>query len=188
MARQLLFVQGGGETAHDAWDSKLVDSLGRALGAAYDIRYPRMPDEGDPKFARWKAALREAFTALGDDAVLVGHSIGATILVHSLAEAPPRRPPVGLFLVAPPFVGEGGWPSDEIAPKPNLGARLPAGTAVYIYRGEADETVPAEHLDLYARAIPQATIRKLARRDHQLNNDLSEVAADIRDLLAGAKP
>ena len=182
MTRQVLFVQGGGETTHDAWDSKLVASLEQALGPGYEIHYPRMPDEDDPKFAPWKAALGREIEGLDDGAVLVGHSIGAAVLVHSLAEDPPQRPPTGIFLVAAPFIGEGGWPSDEVRPKPDLGARLPAQSAIYLYQGDADDTVPANHADLYAKAIPQAVVRRLPGRDHQLDDDMSEVAADIRDL------
>ena len=180
---QLLFVQGGGgKGVHDEWDSKLVESLARSLGPSYDIRYPRMPNEDDPKFAQWKAALRRELDKLDAGAVLVGHSIGATILIHSLAENPPARVPAGIFLISMPFIGEGGWPSDEIEPKPDLGAKLPPQSPVYIYEGSADDIVPAKHADLNAQAIPQAVQRKLAGRDHQLNNDMSEVAADIREL------
>ena len=182
MTKQLLFVQGGGEGAHEAWDNKLVESLARELGPGFEIRYPRMPDEDDPQFGAWKAALLKEIGRLDDGAVLVGHSIGATILVHSLAEAPPERPPAGIFLVAMPFIGQDGWPSDEIRPEPDLGAKLPPPSRVYLYQGEADETVPAKHADLNAKAIPQAVVRKLPGRDHQLDNDMSEVAADIRDL------
>jgi predicted alpha/beta hydrolase family esterase len=183
MTTQLLFVQGGGgENVHDAWDNKLVESLERDLGPDYEIRYPRMPDEDDPKFARWKVALRKELDKLDDRAVLVGHSIGATILVHSLAEVPPERPPAGIFLVSMPFVGKEGWPSDEIQPKPDLGVKLPRQSPVYLYQGSADETVPAKHAELNAKAIPQAVVRKLVGRDHQLDNDMSEVAADIRGL------
>jgi predicted alpha/beta hydrolase family esterase len=183
MTRQLLFVQGGGgENAHDEWDSKLVESLKRELGPDYEIRYPLMPDEDDPKFARWKAALRKELDRLDDGAVLVGHSIGAAILVHSLAEEPPGRPPAGIFLVAMPFIGKEGWPSDGIKPEPDLGAKLPAPSPVYLYQGSADEIVAAKHAELNAKAIPQAVVRMLAGRDHQLNNDMSEVAADIREL------
>lgn len=183
MTRQVLFVQGGGEGTHDAWDNKLVESLERGLGAGYEVRYPRMPDEADPSFEHWKAVLRDEIGRLGEGALLVGHSIGATILVHSLAEEPPERAPAGIFLIAAPFAGPGGWPVDEIEPKPNLGARLPARSAVYLYWGDADDTVPFEHVALNAKAIPQAVSRKLPGRDHQLNDDLSEVAADIRELL-----
>jgi hypothetical protein len=48
--RQILFIQGGGAGAHDEWDDKLVESLRRELGAGHEVRYPRMPGEGDPAY------------------------------------------------------------------------------------------------------------------------------------------
>ena len=141
-----------------------------------------MPDEDNPNFARWKRALRQALDKLDDRAMLVGHSIGATILAHTLAEEPPKRPPGGIFLISMPFIGEEGWPSQEIQAEPDLGAKLPRQSPVYLYQGGADETVPAKHVELNAKAIPQAVVRKLAGRDHQLDNDMSDVAADIREL------
>jgi predicted alpha/beta hydrolase family esterase len=182
MAIQVLFVQGAGKATHDAWDAKLVESLARELGPAYDIRYPRMPDEDDPKFGPWKTVLNSEIDRLDDGAMLVGHSIGATILAHTLAETPGKLRPAGIFLIAMPFIGDGGWPSEEIDPKPDLGARLPAQAPVYLYQGSVDDMVPAQHVTLNAHAIPQASVRILPGRDHQMNNDMSEVAADIRDL------
>ena len=70
MKRQILFVQGGGEGAHDEWDNKLVDSLRRNLGPDYEVRYPRMPNEADPIYAQWKAALADEIAALDDGAIL----------------------------------------------------------------------------------------------------------------------
>ena len=177
---QLLFVQGGGAGTHDEWDHKLVDSLRREVGPNYEILYPRMPNEDDPSFAAWKTALETEFANLDDDAILVGHSIGGTILVNALAQAPSKWKFRAIFLIAAPFVGEGGWPSDDINPTADLGARLPRGVPVYIYHGLADETAPPSHADLYARAIPQAQVYRLPQRDHQLNNDLSEIAAIIK--------
>lgn len=185
MKIHLLFIQGGGgENAHDAWDSKLVENLQRELGPDYEIRYPRMPNENDPKFTPWKAAIRKELDNLDNEALLVGHSIGATILAHSLAEEAPARAPAGIFLISMPFIGKEGWPSDEISAKPDLGSKLPARSPVYIYQGGADEIVSPKHADLNAKAIPQAVVRRLPGRDHQLNNDMSEVASDIRKLRA----
>ena len=85
--RQILFIQGGGgHGVHDRWDNKLVASLKRELGDGFDVRYPRMPDEDDPKYARWKPAIEREVDALDDGAVVVGHSIGGTMLVNALAE------------------------------------------------------------------------------------------------------
>lgn len=181
MTAQVLFVQGGGPDVHDGWDRKLVESLERALGPAYRVRYPRMPEEEDPRYATWKPALRQELEAAGDGAILVGHSVGGTMLLHVLAEHPPSLRPGALLLIAAPFIGDGGWPSEEIAPRTDLAERL-AACPVFLYHGTDDTTVPAAHVRLYARAIPHATVRVLEHRDHQLNNDLGEVARDIRSV------
>ena len=154
-ARQVLFVQGGGAGTHDDWDDKLVDSLRRELGEEYDVRYPRMPDEDDPSYAAWSAAIRRETAGLADGAVLVGHSVGGTVLVAALAEQPPQRTVAVLVLVAAPFVGDGGWPGEEFELSGDLGARLPEGMRVEVFHGLEDRTAPPSHADLaeVARAI-----------------------------------
>jgi predicted alpha/beta hydrolase family esterase len=180
--RQVLFIQGGGAGAHDEWDDKLVESLRRELGDGYEVRYPRMPDEDDPSYAKWSAAIRREMTALDDGALLIAHSVGATILVNALAERPPERQLRAIVLIAAPFVGAGGWAGDEFELPHDLGARLPQGVPVHVFHGLQDETAPPSHAELYARAVPQAELHELPRRDHQLNNDLSEVADTIRSI------
>ena len=184
MKRQVLFVQGGGERVHDDWDRKLVESLSAALGPSYEIRYPRMPNESDPSYATWKATLEKELSVLDNGAILVAHSLGGTILIHTLAEQPPSRAFGAVILIAAPFVGEGGWPSDDWKPKSELGDKLPAGVPIYLYHGLADDTAPPAHLELYAHAIPQAHICRMPGRDHQLNNDLTDIAVVIKSLPA----
>ncbi|HUN32116.1 MAG TPA: alpha/beta fold hydrolase [Trebonia sp.] len=178
--RRVLFIQGGGAGAHDEWDGKLVESLRRELGQGYVVDYPRMPDEDNPDYAQWSTAIRRELAGLDDGAVVIGHSVGATILVQALAEQPPQSRLATLVLIAAPFVGPGGWPGEEFELTSDLGARLPSGLPVQVFHGLHDETAPPAHAGLYARAIPQAQVHELPGRDHQLNNDLSEVARAIR--------
>ncbi len=200
LGRQILFIQGGGgSNVHDEWDDKLVASLSRELGAGWEVRYPRMPDEDDPSYAKWKPAILQEIAmcscegrspdsfagtgplpSQGNSVVLVGHSIGGTMMVGALAERPPEADLAAIILIAAPFVGEGGWPGDEFELPSDLGAKLPQGVPVHVFHGSEDDTAPPAHADLYARAIPQAKAHRLPGRDHQLNNDLSEVADVIR--------
>jgi len=182
MTRRALFVQGGGTGVHDGWDDKLVQSLERELGESYAIRYPRMPNEHEPNYPAWKAALMNEFSLLKDGAILVGHSIGATILLHTLTEQPPTLRVGGLFLIATPFIGAGGWPSDDMQPRLDLSERRCADAPIFLYHGTEDDIVPVAHVHLYARALPHAIVRTCEHNNHQLNNDLSQVARDIRSL------
>ena len=177
--RQVLFVQGGGKGVHDRWDNQLVDSLTAELGPGYEIRYPVMPNEADPSYEVWKLALHQELAMLEHGAIVVGHSVGGTILINFLAEQTADSDLGAICLIAAPFIGTGGWESDDIEPRPDLGARLPRDVPIFLYHGRDDDTVPFAHVELYARAVPRAQVRRLAGRDHQLNNNLAETAADI---------
>ena len=179
MAKQVLFIKGAGEGVHDHWDNQLVASLERELGENYAVRYPRMPGEDDPSYTVWKAALASELDLLEDRAVLVGHSFGGTVLIHAFAEQ--HKPRFGgLFVLAAPFFGEGGWSSSGMGDCREVPGRISAGTPLYLYHSAEDAEVPAAHVHLYAKAFPRAVVRMLEHRDHQFNNDLSDVAADIR--------
>lgn len=174
--RQILFIQGGGAGAHDEWDIRLVESLAQRVGEAYEVRYPHMPHEDDPSYSGWSPTIVRELDALDEDAVVVAHSVGGTILVKALAERPSHRSLAAVVLIGVPFVGVGGWPADEFELPHDLGRHMPQGVPIHVVHGLQDETAPPAHADLYATAIPQAQLHRLPGRDHQLNNDLSEVA------------
>jgi hypothetical protein len=114
--------------------------------------------------------------------MVVGHSVGGTLLIHTLVERPPDVTLAAIVLIAAPFVGVGGWPGEEFELPSNLGALLPAAVPVHVFHGLEDVDVPPAHADLYARSIPQAHLHRLPGRDHQLGNDLGDVATVIRGL------
>lgn len=180
--RQVLFIQGAGKDVHDTWDDKLVASLRRELGGGYDVRYPRMPDEAFPELVAWQGAIDHELAALGDGSVVIGHSIGGTILVQALVQRPPAARLAAIVLLAAPFLGPGGWQTDAESPNSELAAGLPSDVPVLLFHGDCDKHVAVEHAALYARAIPHAEVHRLPGRDHQLDNDLSEVAAAVQRL------
>lgn len=181
--RQVLFIQGGGADTHDEWDHHLVVDLQRALGVGWDVRYPRMPDEGHPSHARWGPTILREVADLEDGAVVVGHSVGGTLLVHALADRPPQRRLGAVLLLSAPWVGDGGWPGPEFELPADLGARLPPEAVLHVFHGGDDATVPSAHAQRYAQAVGQAQLHLLPGRDHQLNGNMGEVADVCAELL-----
>lgn len=72
-AVNILFIQGGGQGAYDA-DQKLAADLQDSLGAGDEVRYPKMPNEDDPAYERWKGRLAKEIAA-PEGSIIVAHSV-----------------------------------------------------------------------------------------------------------------
>ena len=179
MNKHVLFGHGGGEGAYEE-DKRLAENLRDVLGAAYDLRYPEMPGADSPEYEAWKERIAEELAALDGETVLVGHSLGASILLKYVSEEAVEKPVAGLFLVASPYWGAGDWEVGEYELRRGFASKLPEGLPVFFYHSRDDEVVPFAHLSLYAERLPQATTREFDGRGHQFDGDLSEVARDIK--------
>jgi predicted alpha/beta hydrolase family esterase len=183
MHRNVLFIHGAGTGAYAA-DRLLANSLQSALGNEYDVHCPQMPNEADAPYPAWKAEIESQLASLGGPVALVGHSVGGSVLLKWLCDSRATRNVAGMFAVAAPFWGaDEYWRWDEATLPRDAAAKLAGNWALFFYHSRDDETVPFGHLALYAAALPRATIRALDGRGHQLNNDLTEVAADIRQTI-----
>ena len=181
MKRRVLFLHGGGEGAHEE-DERLAANLRDGLGAAYDVRCPKMPDEDSPRYEAWRDRITQEFAELDGEVILVGHSLGASILLKYLSEGELEKPVAGLFLIAPPYWGAEDWEVSEYELREDFASRLPGDLPMFFYHSRDDEVVPFVHLALYGERLPQAHLHEVDGRGHQFDDDLSEVARDIERL------
>jgi len=89
---------------------------------------------------------------------------------------------VGIFLISTPF-----WSGDEdwkkgLKLQENFAEKLPKEIPIFFYHCQDDEEVPFSHLAFYREKFIHATFREIYRGGHQLNNDLTLVAQDIKSL------
>ena len=181
MNQHVLFVQGGGGKEDYEADAKLVTSLREALGQAYKVHYPLLSNESSPDFGRRKQIHKE-ISLIHGEVILVGHSLGASMLLKYFSENEVKKKVIGIFLISTPF-----WSGDEdwkqgLKLREDFPDTLPKNVPIFLYHCRDDEEVPFEHLSIYARKLPQATVREIASGGHQLNNNLSLVANDIKTL------
>ena len=180
MKKHVLFIHGAGEGAFEE-DGLLVASLQNALGLAYDVHYPKMPEQDSATYADWTAPIERALATLDDAVILVGHSVGGSVLVKYLSEQQLDKPITSLFLLATPYWGaDEFWKWDEVRLPDDVATKLASIPRIFLYHSRDDDIVPFAHLALYAAKLPQATIHEFDRRGHQFGNDLAEIAEDIR--------
>lgn len=183
--RRVLFIQGAGEGAHEE-DALLVASLQRALGSTYRVRYPKMVNEDNPAYAAWEAQIAAELAGLGDGVVLVGHSVGGSILLKYLSEEQVDISIAAVILLAAPYWrADDYWDWREVRLPEDVAARLARIPRIVFYHSRDDEVVPFHHLALYAAKLPRAIVREVDGRGHQLANDLADVAEEITGISSG---
>ena len=139
-----------------------------------------MPEEVSATYEDWKAPSAMELATVDDQVILVGHSVGGSVLVKYLSEQQLNKPISSLFLLATPYWGaDEFWKWDEARLPEDVAAKLASIPRIFLYHSRDDDTVPFAHLALYAAKLPQATVRVFDGRGHQFGNDLAEVAEDI---------
>ena len=180
MVRHLIFFHGGSEEDYEA-DAKLVASLKLKLGSGYSVHYPLLPNDGTPDFGRRKQISHE-ISASEENVILVGHSLGASMLLVCLSESKIRKNIAGIFLLATPFwKGNEDW-VEAFKLKPDFAKQLDKKIPLFFYHCHDDDEVPFGHLAVYKQQLPWASFREIPVGGHQFNNDLTIVAHDIKSI------
>lgn len=179
MRTHILFIHGGGEGGYEA-DIKLADSLRKALGDAYEVHNPQLHfNDTLPDFG-WLEQIGKEISSIKENIILVGHSFGASMLLKYLSEHRVQKKIDGLFLIAAPYwSGNEDWKQGLKLHK-SFADRISKNIPIFLYQCKDDEEVPFEHFLVYAQKLPQATVREIPSGGHQANNDLTQVARDIK--------
>ena len=177
----VLFIQGGGGEGYGE-DKKLAASLQAALGETYEVRYPQLVSDETLSDFGWSPQIGKEIANIKGNVILVGHSLGASLLLKYLSENEIKQKIRAIFLISTPFWrGKEDWKQGLILHK-HFADKLPKKVPIFLYQCRDDDEVQFENLLLYAQRLPQATVREIANGGHQLNNDLAIVAKDIKSL------
>src|SRR5215831_17926127 len=85
MTTHIFLIQGAGAGAYEV-DKHLATSLSHSLGPQYEVHYPALPHEEDASYEEWKHHLEKELAPMQGPIVLVGHSVGASILIKWMSE------------------------------------------------------------------------------------------------------
>ena len=173
---------GGGQGSPGQGSFDLVSYLRKELSDQYEINYPIIEDPEAPTYEMWKSLFSREFNKIEKPIILIGHSLGGSVLLKYLSEEKPNISISALFLISIPYWGKNGWEVEDFEMRKNFETELNHITKVYLYHSENDAIVPFEHLNFYQSAFPHAIIRVLKGTDHAFTNGLTELVSDIKSL------
>ncbi len=183
MAKHVLFIHGAGNKRHSDGSGNLIAYLQEKLGSDYEVLSPDMPDPDHPQYEAWRTQIEKELAALSDDAMLIGHSVGGSVLLKCLASGAYQKHIAGLFLVAAPYWGKDeDWQIDEYILPEDFASKLPQIAQIFLYHSRNDGEVPFAHLGHYQEKLPQATARLIAGNTHSFTGGLPELVDDMKHL------
>lgn len=179
----VFFAHSGGPQARPGEGSyDLVDWLRAELGPDYQVSFPLIDKPEAPSYAMWEAMFERELKPLGENLVLVGHSLGASMLLKYLSEHSTGLNIKGLMLVAAPFWNPENPQLAEFALAADFQRHLPAVPAIHLFHGLQDPEVPFAHALRYQERLPGAVLHQLNQNDHVFADGLPELAAEIKAL------
>jgi predicted alpha/beta hydrolase family esterase len=184
MSPAVLLVHSAGPQGPGEGSEPFASRLRGELGPGFEVLFPIMPDPESPHYGPWGERLGEILAEIDEPVVVVGHSLGGSVMLKHLAESDGPEPIAGLVLVAAPFWGEQDWEAEWVLPEawPGPATVLPR---TFLFHSRDDEEIPFAHLELYSRRLPEATARPLDGNGHLYDRgDLTEIVAAIRGLSA----
>ncbi|MFB4166929.1 alpha/beta hydrolase [Virgibacillus sp. JSM 102003] len=183
MTKQILFIHSAGPQGEHEGSFDLIVYLQDNLNAEYNLIIPEMPNPENPEYTRWKERLSKEFASLEGEVILIGHSLGGSVLLKYLSEEDCHLKISSLHSVAAPYWGKNGfWESEEFALSENFAAKLPPISQVFFYHSRDDEVVSFDHFKEYTEEFLTAAPRAIENKGHLFHSGLPELVNDIKGL------
>jgi uncharacterized protein len=180
MLKTIFFLHSAGKQDLHEGSNDFVSWLRSKLGKEYKIEYPIMPNPDNPDYEPWAKQLRAEFKQLSGDVILVGHSVGGSVLIKYLTENRVDFNVKALLLCATPFWGiDDNWQYEPFALSTNFADKLQDIEKISIYHSKDDAIVELKHAQKYKKELPSAQLNVLPGNSHAFENGIEQLAKGI---------
>jgi predicted alpha/beta hydrolase family esterase len=186
MPYEILLIQGAGNVTI-ADELVIVEQLKRELGDDFTVIYPIMPDADQPSYHTWETVLAANLEKLPVNVILLGHSLGASVILKHFSKHDVPNKVLGMVLFGVPYWKNQNWDVSEYEIEEELVPNLSKLENVYFYHSADDEVIPYVHLEAYQKILPQANWRITSGLDHSYHGAISLIANDIKELASKSK-
>lgn len=158
-------------------------TLAKKLGSRFKVLWLEMPNWQNAKYLEWKIWFEKAMAVSTIPPVVIGHSLGGIFLIKYFSESVRPRQITEMFLVGTPYRTEAEDPDfGDFALKGPPRRLRDLGVKVHFYHSQDDPFVAYADVKKYQSALPEAVIRTFRNRGHFTQDNLPEIAGEIRSM------
>jgi predicted alpha/beta hydrolase family esterase len=182
MNYQILFIQGAGNLTTEQ-EQVIVDGLSSKLGNGLKIILPPIEGADDPTYRAWDDALTTNLNKLSGNVILLGHSLGGSVILKHFSMAQVPEKVIGMILFGVPYWKDQNWDVSEYEIQDEFVGKLRELNNVHFYHSTDDEVIPEQHFNAYQKLIPQAHWRVLSGMDHSYHGAVPFMVEDIHEMI-----
>lgn len=201
--QQIVFIHGG--TTFDSYE-RYIDNLktktvykdrlayqpmwfhllDKTLTSPVEVLLPSMPNKQNASFEEWGIWFDRLQEVIEDDAILIGHSLGAIFLAKYLASNILKSPAKAVMMLAGPYSNDepedlGGF---SIEPRDDLENIYKSTKDVIMVHAPNDPVVNINEQHRYKKALPMAEYLQLDGPDHFMRPEFPEMVEMIQSVIS----
>ncbi len=181
--RNVLFVHSAGPQGSNQGSTGFVANIKKELQGDFQVIAPDFPEPENPRFDEWKEQLESSLDKLNEEIILIGHSLGGSVLVKYFSEEECRLPVRAIFSVAAPYWGkDDDWQKRDFQLSQDIDLTAKRWPELYFYHAKMDPIVPFHHVNLYEASFPEATVHPLEGDSHLFEEGIPSLVKDIKAL------
>jgi hypothetical protein len=160
------------------WREELIKNL----ESDFECHVLSMPNPWWADYEAWKIWFEKIMPYLGNNVILVGHSLGGGFLLRYLSENSLPVTIAQLHLIAPVVTYLDDCEGFIIAEQ-NFAGLQGEIQQVHLWHSNDDEIVPITHSEQFLQMYPTAQLHRFTDRGHFLTESFPELEATIKSTL-----
>jgi predicted alpha/beta hydrolase family esterase len=175
-----IFIHCSGTQFGNQGSTPLFNCLDFELKSELNIRSPLMPNPQAPSYEAWRHAIN--MLDISQVSIMMGHSLGASVLLKYLAVEKPFLALDALLLIATPLWGLPDWTHGDYFLPADCTKALANIKKIIFYHSTDDDVVPFHHSEMYRKRLPVATLRMLHGQGHYFTKGIPVLVDDLKYL------
>ena len=200
--QQIIFIHGG--TSFNSYERYIEDLkskavhkdrltyspvwfqlMGQSLSSKVEVLLPTMPNKQNASYSEWCIWFERLQEVAEEDAIYIGHSLGAIFLAKYLAGNKLKKTAKAVLMLAGPYSDEsqedlGGF---TIGGEDDLSHIYESTNRVVVVHAPDDPVVDVQEQERYKKALPMAEYRLMPGSDHFMRADFPEMIDLIESLI-----
>ncbi len=178
----VIYIHGAGAQRPGSESGLLLEKIKHELNDSSLFHAPSMPNPNSPDCQSWMEALDANVHKSAGPLILIGHSLGGSVILKYLSENIVETEIQHVLLLAVPFWGSQGWNISSYHLKNENIDQLLNFNNINFFHCLDDKVVPASHLKEHLNLIPHAEGQIFKTGDHYFTDCIGKIKKQIRQL------